>query len=278
MKTRRHECVLATKVWFELDRQAVIASVHDSLKRLQSDYIDVVQVHGRMYPVAEYEHIVHGGPLDALRDQASDIRAAADRLVAQAEAVAWTGRAANALRDRIRERASHLRDVAGSHDDAADSLDAHVAEVEVNVETGQVRVAHVAAAHDVGRAINPQGLRGQVEGAVVMSLGLALMEEYLPGVTRGLNDYYLPTARCMPRITVIPVEVPSRWGPLGAKGLGEAATLATAPAILNGIYHACGARVRTLPATPERVLAAMREAGARNAGRSSAASSAEQVR
>lgn len=155
---------------------------------------------------------------------------------------------------------------------------AHVAEVEVNVETGQVRVAHVAAAHDVGRAINPQGLRGQVEGAVVMSLGLALMEEYLPGVTRGLNDYYLPTARCMPRITVIPVEVPSRWGPLGAKGLGEAATLATAPAILNGIYHACGARVRTLPATPERVLAAMREAGARNAGRSSAASSAEQVR
>ncbi|NLF10871.1 MAG: xanthine dehydrogenase family protein molybdopterin-binding subunit, partial [Anaerolineaceae bacterium] len=111
-----------------------------------------------------------------------------------------------------------------------------------------------------------------------MSLGLALMEEYLPGVTRGLNDYYLPTARCMPRITVIPVEVPSRWGPLGAKGLGEAATLATAPAILNGIYHACGARVRTLPATPERVLVALREAGARNAGRSSAASSAEQVR
>ncbi|MBK9609784.1 MAG: aldo/keto reductase [Betaproteobacteria bacterium] len=68
MKTRRHECVLATKVWFELNRQAVIASVHDSLKRLQSDYIDVVQVHGRMYPVAEYEHIVHGGPLDALRE------------------------------------------------------------------------------------------------------------------------------------------------------------------------------------------------------------------
>jgi aldehyde oxidoreductase len=140
---------------------------------------------------------------------------------------------------------------------------AHVAEVEVNVETGQVRVVSVVAAHDVGRAINPQGLRGQVEGAVVMSLGLALMEEYLPGTTRGLNDYYLPTARCTPQITVIPVEVPSRWGPLGAKGLGEAATLATAPAILNGIYHASGARVRTLPATPERVLAALRATGRR---------------
>jgi aldehyde oxidoreductase len=139
---------------------------------------------------------------------------------------------------------------------------AHVAEVEVNVETGQVHVASVVAAHDVGRAINPQGLRGQVEGAIVMSLGMALLEEYLPGTTRGLSDYYLPTARCAPpKITVIPVEVPSRWGPLGAKGLGEAATLATAPAILNGIYHASGARVRTVPATPERVLAALREVG-----------------
>jgi CO/xanthine dehydrogenase Mo-binding subunit len=140
---------------------------------------------------------------------------------------------------------------------------AHVAEVEVNVETGQVRVASIVAAHDVGRAINRQGLQGQVEGAVVMSLGLVLMEEYLPGATRGLNDYYLPTARCTPQITVIPVEVPSRWGPLGAKGLGEAATLATAPAILNAIHHASGARVRTVPATPERVLAALRETGFR---------------
>ncbi len=136
---------------------------------------------------------------------------------------------------------------------------AHLAEVDVNVETGQVRVVGIVAAHDVGRTINPQGLRGQIEGAAVMSVGLALMEEYLPGTTRGLNDYYLPTARCAPPVTVIPVEVPSRWGPLGAKGIGEAATLATAPAILNGIYQATGARVRTVPATPERVLAALRE-------------------
>ncbi|MGD9317997.1 MAG: xanthine dehydrogenase family protein molybdopterin-binding subunit, partial [Anaerolineae bacterium] len=134
---------------------------------------------------------------------------------------------------------------------------AHLAEVEVNVDSGEVRVLRVVAAHDVGRVINPQGVQGQIEGAVLMSLGAALMEEYLPGLSTGFSDYYLPTIRSAPEIEVLPVEVPSRWGPLGAKGLGEAATLPTAPAILNAIYHATGARVRQLPATPERVLAAL---------------------
>jgi aryl-alcohol dehydrogenase-like predicted oxidoreductase len=67
MRTRRGDCVLATKVWYELDRQAVIDSVHESLKRLQTDYIDVVQIHGRMYTAAECGHILEGGPLDGLR-------------------------------------------------------------------------------------------------------------------------------------------------------------------------------------------------------------------
>ncbi len=97
----------------------------------------------------------------------------------------------------------------------------------------------------------------------LMSMGAALMEEYLPGVTRGLSDYYLPTIRCVPDIEVLAVEVPSRWGPLGAKGLGEAATLPTALAIVNAIHHATGARLRELPATPERVLAAIRTGVAR---------------
>jgi CO/xanthine dehydrogenase Mo-binding subunit/aerobic-type carbon monoxide dehydrogenase small subunit (CoxS/CutS family) len=134
---------------------------------------------------------------------------------------------------------------------------AHVAEVEVNLETGQVRVSRVVAAHDVGRAINPKGVQGQVEGAVLMSLGAALMEEFIPGTSSGFSDYYLPTLQCAPEIEVILVEVASRWGPHGAKGLGEAATLPTTPAILNAIFHASGARVRQLPATPERVLSAI---------------------
>jgi aldehyde oxidoreductase len=134
----------------------------------------------------------------------------------------------------------------------------HLAEVDVNLETGEVRVVRVVAAHDVGRAVNPQSAQGQIEGAVLMGLGAALMEEYIPGVTTGFSNYYLPTVRCTPEIETILVQVPSRWGPLGAKGLGEAAALPTAPAILNAIHHATGARIRQIPATPERVLAASR--------------------
>lgn len=135
---------------------------------------------------------------------------------------------------------------------------AQVAEVLVNTATGQARVTRVVAAHDVGRAINPRDARGQVEGAIVMGLGAALLEEFVPGVTNGFSNYYIPTAKAMPEIEVILVEVPSYQGPLGAKGLGEAPILPTAPAIVNAISRAIGARIREIPATPERILAARR--------------------
>jgi len=131
---------------------------------------------------------------------------------------------------------------------------AHVVEVVVNMRTGEVTVPRVVAAHDVGRAINPIDAKGQIEGAVVMGLGTALMEEVIPGASSGFGDYYLPTAMSMPEIEVMLVEVPSFEGPFGAKGLGEAAILPAAPAIINGISRAIGARIRSLPATPERVL------------------------
>ncbi len=131
---------------------------------------------------------------------------------------------------------------------------AHLAEVLVNLETGQVQVTRVVAAHDVGRAINRQGAQGQIEGAVLMGLGAALMEEYIPGHSGGLADYYLPTVQSMPEIEVILVEVPSYHGPLGAKGLGEAPILPSTPAIVNAISRAIGARIREIPATAERVL------------------------
>jgi CO/xanthine dehydrogenase Mo-binding subunit len=134
---------------------------------------------------------------------------------------------------------------------------AHLVEADVNYETGEVRVMRVVAVQDVGRAINPQSVQGQIEGAVVMSVGAALMEEYIPGVSTGFSDYYLPTMRSAPEIEVVLVEVGSRWGPWGAKGVGEAAILPAAPAILNAVCHATGARVRQLPATPERVLTAI---------------------
>jgi aldehyde oxidoreductase len=134
---------------------------------------------------------------------------------------------------------------------------AQLAEVMVNVRTGQVQVTRVVAVHDVGRAVNPLDARGQVKGAVLMGLGTALMEEYIPGASTGFRDYYLPTARSAPEIEVTLVEVPSFHGPFGAKGLGEPALLPTAPAIINAVSRAIGARVRELPATPERVLRAI---------------------
>lgn len=135
---------------------------------------------------------------------------------------------------------------------------AQTAEVLVDLKTGTVQVPKITAVHDVGHAINPIDARGQVEGAILMGLGTALMEEYLPGLTAGFGDYYLPTTMSAPEIETILIEVPSFHGPFGAKGLGEAAIVPTAPAIINGISRTIGRRIRTLPATPERVLSALK--------------------
>lgn len=131
---------------------------------------------------------------------------------------------------------------------------AHIAEVEVDLRTGQTRVIRMAAAHDVGRVVNPLDAEGQIEGAMIMGVGAALMEEVIPGHTRGFADYYLPTVKSMPQTDVILVEVPGLHGPYGVKGLGEAAMLPATPAIINAISRAIGRRLREIPATPERVL------------------------
>lgn len=137
-----------------------------------------------------------------------------------------------------------------------------IADVEVDTETGEVSVLNVWAAHDVGKAINPQGVEGQIEGGVVMGMGMALMEEYEldQGVpkTAGFSKYILPTSLDIPQIHCVIVEDPEEIGPHGAKGVGEPTSLPTAPAILNAIYDAIGVRIDTLPASPERILAALR--------------------
>ncbi|MDB5558122.1 MAG: aldehyde oxidase [Enterovirga sp.] len=137
---------------------------------------------------------------------------------------------------------------------------AHMAEVEVDTRLGTVRVLKITAAHDVGRAINPTLVEGQIEGGVAQGLGLALMEEFHPGRGENLHDYLIPSAGDVPPIESILVEEASPAGPFGAKGIGEQALIPTAPAILNAIYDATGARIRRAPATPDRVLTAIREA------------------
>jgi len=138
-----------------------------------------------------------------------------------------------------------------------------VAEVEVDTVTGEVQVMGIWAAHDVGRAINPRGVEGQIEGGVVQGLGQALMEDYQTSeghpVTHGFAKYILPTALDIPEINTTIVEDPDPLSPLGAKGIGEPALVPTAPAIMNAIYDAVGVRIRSLPATPEKVLAALAE-------------------
>jgi len=140
-----------------------------------------------------------------------------------------------------------------------------VAEVEVNVRTGAVRVRRVVAAHDVGKVLNPVGAHGQVEGAVVMGIGYALTEEFVPGVTRGFARYRIPTTHDVPEVEAIFIERSDPKGPFGGKGLGECALIPTAPAIVNAIADATGARITRIPATRERVLQALAEARERPA-------------
>lgn len=136
---------------------------------------------------------------------------------------------------------------------------AQIAEVEVDMELGKVRPLRIAAAHDVGKAINPTQVEGQIHGGIAQGLGLALMEEYIPGRTENLHDYLIPTVGDVPDIECFIIEDAEPLGPYGAKGIGEPALVPTAPAILSAIHQATGVRIRTLPATPDRVRRAILE-------------------
>jgi aldehyde oxidoreductase len=206
-----------------------------------------------------------GRPVDRLSLDDQGVRA-------ESGAVALSAVAKKMEQDRVPRRVEgimDLRDRFPGNDSAESYLPmfltgVHVAEVEVDTDTGLARALSISAAHDVGRVINRRDTEGQIEGAVVMAMGSVLMEELVPGRSLGFSTYMIPTARSVPEIRVRLVETPSRYGPFGAKGLGEAAMLPTAPALVNAISRAVGARVRRLPATSERVLEAIR---AKAAGR-----------
>jgi xanthine dehydrogenase molybdenum-binding subunit len=137
----------------------------------------------------------------------------------------------------------------------------HAVEVAVDTETGEVRVLKSVGAHDVGRAINPAAVAGQIEGGAAMGLGYALMEDVqiVDGITRAgsLAEYLIPTAGDIPETQAVILESGTGMGPFGAKGVGEPALTPVAPAIANAVANAIGARVESLPLTPEKVLAAI---------------------
>jgi CO/xanthine dehydrogenase Mo-binding subunit len=138
---------------------------------------------------------------------------------------------------------------------------AQLAAVAVDIELGTVKVEHVAAAYDVGCAINPTLVEGQIIGGIAQGLGLALMEEFVPGRTENLHDYLIATVGDVPDIEVHLIETAEPLGPFGAKGVGEHALIPTAPAIMNAIFDATGVRLTKVPALPHRVHAALQAAG-----------------
>ena len=136
---------------------------------------------------------------------------------------------------------------------------AHLVVVDVDTDLGTVKPVKFVAAHDVGKAINTMLVEGQVHGGIAQGLGMALMEEYIPGRTENFHDYLIPTIGDIPPIETIIIEEPDAHGPYGAKGLGEHVLIPTAPSILNAIHDATGVRITQVPATPARVRAAIKD-------------------
>jgi CO/xanthine dehydrogenase Mo-binding subunit len=148
----------------------------------------------------------------------------------------------------------------------APSVAAHVAHVRVDRETGEVELVRHLTVQDVGRALNPALVEGQMRGGTVQGMGWALYEELAHDeggtlVTGSFLDYAIPTAERVPDVETVIVEVPAPDGPFGAKGIGEAPVVAVAPAIANAVAAAAGVRLRQLPMTAPRVWAALRDAG-----------------
>lgn len=143
------------------------------------------------------------------------------------------------------------------------AFQATFAEVEVDTETGQVKVLKMVIAADIGRAINPLTVEGQLEGSLMQGMGYALSEDFAVNtetgipITSSFEAYKIPSTRDLPEIEVVLIEQPVPSGPFGAKGVGELGIIAVAPAIANAVYNAVGIRVQELPITPEKILNAL---------------------
>jgi CO/xanthine dehydrogenase Mo-binding subunit len=210
---------------------------------------------------------------NAIRDAAQKIRAAMEPVIADS-GLAWREAVALCVQKQV-GLAAHgwavpppTSFVLGTGQGDAYicySFSANAVELEVDTETGETRVLRVHSGHDTGTVINPTTGEGQVEGGVVQGLGYALVEEHVLEDGRILNDqfstYIIPTPLDVPEIRTLLVEDPYPWGPYGAKGLGETPIIAVAPAVTAAIHHAAGVRLREIPATPERVWAALRRVG-----------------
>jgi aldehyde oxidoreductase len=134
-------------------------------------------------------------------------------------------------------------------------------EVEVDTESGAVRVVKMTTAADAGTVLHPLNLVGQLEGGMDMGVGFALREEYVAGETKDWLSFKFPTMRTAFDMETVVLATPRKYGPAGAVGVGEMTMVPTAPAVMNAIEDACGVRITDLPATPEKIKAALEHAG-----------------
>ncbi len=190
-------------------------------------------------------------PPSALRFVSGRVEAGA-RSVEIAQAAEWMRAEGRSTRAQAEYKAPETQALGEPGDiHFAYAFAAQAAEVEVNLATGQVRALRVITANDVGKALNPLGLVGQIDGGVVMGIGTALTEEFIvdDGIvfTDRLARYRMPSIAMTPEIISFIVEHPTADGPYGAKGVGEIVSIPTAPAITNAVYYACRVRVRRLP-------------------------------
>ena len=173
----------------------------------------------------------------------------------------------------FRGRGSHLLDPETGQSDKPAASEwvylAQGAEVEVDPETGEIKIVKLVGAYDSGKAINPASLRGQILGGMMMGVGFSLFEEMVFEDGRMINpsfmDYLIPTAQEATAMEAIIVEKPHPAGPYGAKGIGEASIVLIAPAIGNALYAATGVRIKDLPLSPAKVLSALEDAHAGSA-------------
>lgn len=204
---------------------------------------------------------------ESMLDKASRLlKCPVDALSCSEDGTFSSGSDCLSLKDLARRSAMELKEGISVHFDYEasgnpGSYGANFAEVIVDTWTGFVDVIRIVAAHDIGKAINPEFVKGQIYGGIQMNLGYALSEEIelnSDGTVKstGFSKYHLINAPSMPPVEIILIEKDEPGGPFGAKSIGEACSVATAPAVINAINHALGTRISKLPATPERIVEA----------------------
>jgi CO/xanthine dehydrogenase Mo-binding subunit len=235
-----------------MDGNAVLAAAKDAKRALVEAAAEMLEVEPALIVIEQGQIYVQGS------DERHDLAEIVDHAVnAHGEPISGIGRFVDHLPEGYTIPTAFAKNI------PCFSFGTQAAEVEVDLETGQIHVLKVVAAHETGTTINPVMAEGQIEGSVVQGIGFALMEQLVCENGKVVNDrfldYKIPNIGDIPEIKAICIESVGTNGPFGAKGIGEPGLVPTAPAIANAVYDAIGVRFHELPITREKVLEALKE-------------------